>query len=90
MERTPVTVVTGFLGAGKTTLVNHVLKTGGGRFAVIVNEFGDIGIDGELIDTGEEELIELSLRLHLLRRPRRPDPRAAGPPEARPRPSTGC
>ena len=59
--RIPVTVVTGFLGAGKTTLVNRLLsKPGGRRFAVIVNEFGDIGIDGDLIRTGEEELIELS------------------------------
>lgn len=58
---TPVTVVTGFLGAGKTTLVNHVLKAASGRrYAVIVNEFGQAGIDGELIETGEEELIELS------------------------------
>ena len=60
-ERVPVTVVTGQLGAGKTTLLNHVLTLNHGRrFAVIVNEFGDIGIDGELIETGEEELIELS------------------------------
>lgn len=58
--RVPVTVVTGYLGAGKSSLLNHVLASGRGRFAVIVNEFGDIGIDGALIDTGEEELIELS------------------------------
>lgn len=60
-RRVPVTVVTGYLGAGKTTLLNHVLKgSHGRRFAVIVNEFGDVGIDGDLIETGEEELIELS------------------------------
>ncbi|MEX2454406.1 MAG: GTP-binding protein [Rhodospirillaceae bacterium] len=60
-KRIPVTVVTGFLGAGKTTLLNRVLSDlSGRRFAVIVNEFGDIGIDGELIETGAEELIELS------------------------------
>lgn len=59
--RIPVTVVTGFLGAGKTTLLNRLLSEAAGRrFAVIVNEFGDIGIDGDLIDTGDEELIELS------------------------------
>ena len=59
--RTPVTVVTGFLGAGKTTLLNRLLADlSGQKYAVIVNEFGDIGIDGDLIETGEEELIELS------------------------------
>ena len=59
--RIPVTVVTGYLGAGKTTLLNRILSDlSGRRFAVIVNEFGDIGIDGDLIETGDEELIELS------------------------------
>jgi G3E family GTPase len=59
--RIPVTVLTGFLGAGKTTLLNRLLSEAStGRFAVIVNEFGDIGIDGDLIETGDEELIELS------------------------------
>ena len=59
--RIPVTVVTGALGAGKTTLLNHLLtQTRGRRLAVIVNEFGDAGIDGDLIDSGAEELVELS------------------------------
>lgn len=59
--RIPVTVVTGALGAGKTTLINSLLsQTRDRRLAVIVNEFGDAGIDGMLIDSGSEELIELS------------------------------
>ena len=59
--RIPVTVLTGFLGAGKTTLLNRVLSDlPAKRFALIVNEFGDIGIDGDLIVNGDEELIELS------------------------------
>ncbi len=58
--RIPVTVLTGYLGAGKTSVLNHMLRETDRRLAVIVNEFGDIGIDGDLIETGEEELIELS------------------------------
>lgn len=50
MHKIPVTVVTGFLGAGKTTLVRQLLQQNGGRrIAVIVNEFGEVGIDGELL-----------------------------------------
>ncbi|VDC21199.1 cobalamin biosynthesis protein CobW [Pseudogemmobacter humi] len=50
LEKTPVTVITGFLGAGKTTLIRHLLQNPGGRrLAVLVNEFGDVGVDGDLI-----------------------------------------
>ncbi len=50
MNKLPVTVVTGFLGAGKTTLVRHLLQNNQGRrIAVIVNEFGEVGIDGEIL-----------------------------------------
>ena len=54
-------MLTGYLGAGKTTLVNRILaERHGRRWAVIVNEFGETGIDGELIVGGDEELVELS------------------------------
>src|ERR1700746_2606576 len=50
LARVPCTVVTGFLGAGKTTLIRHVLGNANGRrLAVLVNEFGDVGIDGEIL-----------------------------------------
>ena len=58
--RLPVTVLTGALGAGKTTLLNHLLHQTDLKLAVIVNEFGDAGIDGALIDSGAEDLVELS------------------------------
>jgi G3E family GTPase len=54
-QKIPVTVVGGFLGAGKTTLVNHLIKTGNKRFGVIVNEFGDVNVDGALIENMDEE-----------------------------------
>ena len=57
----PVTVLTGYLGAGKTTLLNRVLtETHGKRYAVIVNEFGEIGIDNELIVNADEEVFEMN------------------------------
>ncbi len=54
-QKIPVTVVGGFLGAGKTTLVNHLIKDGGRRFGVIVNEFGDINVDGALIENMDDD-----------------------------------
>jgi cobalamin biosynthesis protein CobW len=66
-RKLPATIVTGFLGAGKTTLVRHLLEHGGGRrIALIVNEFGDVGIDGNLLAScgiagcGEDDIIELA------------------------------
>ena len=65
--RVPCTVVTGFLGAGKTTLIRHILENAGDkRLALIVNEFGDVGVDGEIlkgcgVDTcPEENIVELA------------------------------
>ena len=58
--RLPVTLVTGFLGSGKTTLVNHILSNREDvRAAVLVNELGDIGIDNDLIVAAKDGMIEL-------------------------------
>ena len=60
-ERIPITLLTGFLGAGKTTLVNRLLSApDAGKIAVIVNEFGEIGIDGDLIARADEDMLELT------------------------------
>ncbi|MBU0582283.1 MAG: cobalamin biosynthesis protein CobW [Alphaproteobacteria bacterium] len=65
--RVPCTVITGFLGAGKTTLIRHILENAGGkRLALIVNEFGDVGVDGEILKgcgidaCPEENIVELA------------------------------
>ncbi len=67
LARVPCTIVTGFLGAGKTTLIRHVIANAQGRrLAVIVNEFGDVGIDGEILKgcgndaCPEENIVELA------------------------------
>ncbi|MGA0236491.1 MAG: CobW family GTP-binding protein, partial [Alphaproteobacteria bacterium] len=57
----PVTVIGGYLGAGKTTLVNHLLRNANGRrLAILVNEFGNIAIDEDLIEAEEDGLISIS------------------------------
>lgn len=70
MHKIPVTIVTGFLGAGKTTLIRHLLQNNQGRrIAVLVNEFGEVGIDGELLrdcqvcdqpETDTQTIVELT------------------------------
>ena len=66
-SKTPVTIITGFLGAGKTTLVRHVIENANGRrLALIVNEFGDVGVDGAILKScgidscPEENIVELT------------------------------
>ena len=67
MQKIPATVVTGFLGAGKTTLIRHMLENANGRrIALIINEFGDLGVDGEILrgcgieSCSEDDIMELS------------------------------
>jgi G3E family GTPase len=60
-DKIPVTVLTGYLGAGKTTLLNRILsEPHGQKFAVIVNEFGEIGIDSDLVVNADEEIFEMN------------------------------
>ncbi len=60
-DKIPVTVLTGYLGAGKTTLLNRILtQPHGKKFAVIVNEFGEIGIDNDLVVNADEEVFEMN------------------------------
>jgi G3E family GTPase len=60
-DKIPVTVLTGYLGAGKTTLLNRILsEPHGQKYAVIVNEFGEIGIDNELVVNADEEIFEMN------------------------------
>src|SRR5229473_2177942 len=60
-DKVPVTVLTGYLGAGKTTLLNRILsEPHGQKYAVIVNEFGEIGIDNDLVVGADEEIFEMN------------------------------
>ena len=66
-EKTPATIITGFLGAGKTTLIRHLLATANGkRIALIINEFGDLGVDGDVLagcgdeTCSEDDIVELT------------------------------
>lgn len=60
-KKVPVTILTGFLGAGKTTLLNYILKENHGeKLAVIVNEYGEVGIDQDLVIGAEEEILEMN------------------------------
>src|SRR5947208_10799131 len=57
----PVTILTGFLGSGKTTLLNRILKEDHGeKIAVIENEFGETGVDSEIIEKSDEQIVEMN------------------------------
>jgi G3E family GTPase len=59
LRRIPMTVIGGFLGVGKTTLINQLLERGGARYAVLVNDFGSVNIDADLIKTRSSKKIEM-------------------------------
>jgi G3E family GTPase len=60
-QMVPVTILTGFLGSGKTTLLNRILKEGHGhRIAVIENEFGEVGVDNDILESGDEQIVEMN------------------------------
>ena len=57
----PVTVIGGYLGSGKTTLVNHLLRNANGlRLAILVNEFGELAIDEDLIEAEDDDIISIA------------------------------
>ena len=61
VPQVPVTVLTGYLGAGKTTLLNRILsEQHGKKYAVIVNEFGELGVDNDLVVNADEEVSEMN------------------------------
>lgn len=61
MKKIPLTIITGFLGSGKTTLINKILRENEGlKIALIVNEFGDVALESQFIETTDEEIVEMS------------------------------
>jgi G3E family GTPase len=61
MTQIPITILTGFLGSGKTTLLNKIIEQNPSlKFGLIVNEFGEVGIDGQLVEKSDQEMVELS------------------------------